>query len=130
MLRGHGCISLSPVGRNLQRRIDGSTFPRRGDHLVFIVDDHGLCAVACDLYATRSTTSMWLGEAADGVVALDLLKLIEPPTQVLVLDLQMPRASGMAVIQQIRELYPADRDSCTHRLRSTLKMRVLPIPWR
>jgi len=48
-----------------------------------------------------------VGDAADGVVALDLLELIEPPPQVLVLDLQMPRASGMAVIQQIRELYPA-----------------------
>jgi len=48
-----------------------------------------------------------VGEAADGVVALDLLELIEPPPQVLVLDLQMPKASGMAVIQQIRELYPA-----------------------
>ena len=78
-----------------------------GSISVFIVDDHAvvrqglrsLCDTVDDVHV--------VGEAADGVVALDLLELIEPPPQVLVLDLQMPKASGMAVIQQIRELYPA-----------------------
>ncbi|HEX5761329.1 MAG TPA: response regulator transcription factor [Thermoanaerobaculia bacterium] len=70
---------------------DDHTIVRQG--LVSLLNDSGECEV--------------VAEAADGVEALEKAHAVQP--EVAVLDLSMPRLSGLEVVRRLREELPATR---------------------
>jgi two-component system, NarL family, response regulator LiaR len=71
---------------------------------VLVADDHpivrkGLCALI-----TGEPDMEIVGEAADGVEAVDKMRSLQP--DVLLLDLIMPRLGGLEVIKQVKEETP------------------------
>lgn len=74
---------------------------------VLVVDDHsvvreGLCA----MLETKSGIEV-IGEAADGEEAIERARLLDP--DVILMDLMMPKKSGVAAIREIRADRPASR---------------------
>lgn len=83
--------------------VPGTTSPIR----VAIVDDHLIVRTALRQYLGEFSDITWVGEAADGVEALELLARTR--VDVVLLDLSMPRRSGLEVLPEIRDRYPATR---------------------
>jgi DNA-binding NarL/FixJ family response regulator len=72
---------------------------------IMIVDDHDV--VRKGVRSLIETVPDWTicGEAADGQAALDVAEKIRP--DLIVLDISMPRVSGLDVIVQLRKILPA-----------------------
>lgn len=72
---------------------------------IVVAEDHALVRAGLRLLVSRHPRLRWLGEAADGVAALALVRDRRP--QLLVLDLGLPRLDGMEVMQALaREQLP------------------------
>ena len=68
---------------------------------VLIVDDHAVVRQGLQaLLASRPEVRV-VGEAADGVQALQLAQALQP--DVILLDLLMPEMDGVAVLHQVRQ---------------------------
>lgn len=74
---------------------------------VAIVDDHLMVRSGLRQYFGEFSDIAWVGEAADGVEALELLARTR--VDVVLLDLSMPRRTGLEVLPEIRDRYPATR---------------------
>src|SRR5438046_8861300 len=83
---------LSQVGR-----------PRR----VFLVDDHPLVREWLASLITLETNLEVCGQADDAAGALAAVGQARP--DVVVVDLSLPRSSGLELIKELRSMYPAWR---------------------
>jgi DNA-binding NarL/FixJ family response regulator len=68
---------------------------------VLIADDHPIFRKGLREVIEAEAGFRCVGEAADGEAALDAIARVQP--QVVVLDIQMPKADGFAVVRAIRE---------------------------
>jgi len=71
---------------------------------IIVVDDHHL--FRCGIVALLSNTPMvgTIGEASDGFLALDLLQ--KQATDIVILDLDMPKMNGLETCKRIRAEHP------------------------
>jgi two-component system, NarL family, response regulator LiaR len=74
---------------------------------VLIADDHAVVRQGLRTFLELQDGIEVVGEAADGVEALELVERTEP--DVALLDLVMPRLGGLEAIRRIREVAPATR---------------------
>lgn len=75
--------------------MDGTTID------IVVAEDHALVRAGLRLMLSRHPRLRWVGEAADGVAALERVRALRP--QVLVLDLGLPRLDGLQVMQALAE---------------------------
>jgi len=71
---------------------------------VLLADDHAMVRAGIHQFLERSGDIRVVAEAEDGVQAQDLIHQHQP--DVAVLDIQMPRASGIDVTRWVRHNYP------------------------
>jgi DNA-binding NarL/FixJ family response regulator len=71
---------------------------------VLLADDHAMVRAGIHQFLERSSDIRVIAEAEDGVQAQDLIHQHQP--DVAVLDVQMPRASGIDVTRWVRLNYP------------------------
>ena len=71
---------------------------------VLIVDDQGLVRAGFRSILEREPDIDVVGEAADGVEALDLLA--RTPVDVVLMDIRMPRLDGIATTRLLRQRHP------------------------
>jgi DNA-binding NarL/FixJ family response regulator len=74
---------------------------------VLLADDHTLVRSGLRLVLMAEPDMEVVGEAADGVVACELAATLKP--DVAVLDVTMPRRSGLEAVPRIREVHPGCR---------------------
>jgi DNA-binding NarL/FixJ family response regulator len=83
---------------------------------VLIADDHEPVREGLKILLEFEDDLQVVGEARDGVEALDGAKLHQP--DVVVMDITMPRLNGLEATRQIRESLPS-----TSRQRSSQRLR-------
>ena len=71
---------------------------------ILIADDHELIRQALTLLLTKEEHLQIIGEASNGQEALDFLA--QNPTDIILLDIDMPVLNGVKVSEQIRTQYP------------------------
>ncbi len=82
--------------------------PERGQPLrVLVVDDHALFRRGLELVLSQETDVEVVGEATDGVEAVEAADELSP--DVVLMDVRMPRASGIDAARKIRERLPATK---------------------
>ena len=74
----------------------GTSVPIR----VVVADDHHMTRSGVKTALSQSSGIEVVGEASDGVEALDAVSRLKP--DVLVLDIEMPRMSGLELIKAMR----------------------------
>jgi DNA-binding NarL/FixJ family response regulator len=72
---------------------------------VLLADDHALVRAGIRALLERSEQVEVVGEAGDGLEALELIRRLTP--DVVLLDLTMPGLSGFEVLKETRERFPA-----------------------
>lgn len=77
------------------------------DIRVLISDDHTVVRKGIRTLLSTEPGIEVVGEAADGVEAVEKFETLRP--EVLLLDLQMPRKSGLDVIEEIKQVDPGAR---------------------
>jgi two-component system, chemotaxis family, chemotaxis protein CheY len=90
-----------PAGRQLSEKQPAS---RRGSEpraTVFIADDNELTRRALSGIISRDERLAVVGEASNGVAALEMIQALQP--ELLCLDVLMPRQDGLEVLRGIRE---------------------------
>ena len=71
---------------------------------VLLVDDHTILRQGIHALLSREPDIEVVGEACDGLEALDQVARLEP--QVVIMDLVMPHMNGLEATRQIRERHP------------------------
>jgi DNA-binding NarL/FixJ family response regulator len=74
---------------------------------VVIVDDHALFRRGLDLILSAEPDIKIVGEAADGIEAVSRAEELNP--DVVLMDIRMPRSSGIEAARRIRERLPDSR---------------------
>jgi NarL family two-component system response regulator LiaR len=74
---------------------------------VLIADDHAVVRQGLRTFLDLQDDIEVVGEASDGVEALEAAERLEP--DVVLIDLVMPRLDGIEAIRRLRELVPAAR---------------------
>jgi DNA-binding NarL/FixJ family response regulator len=74
---------------------------------VVIVDDHALFRRGLDLILSAEPDIKIVGEAADGIEAVSRAEELHP--DVVLMDIRMPRSSGIEAARRIRERLPDSR---------------------
>jgi two-component system, NarL family, response regulator NreC len=103
---GTPCDDLARLGAILAAR----PYARRGVSMseetisVILVDDHAMVREGLRLLLRSAPDIAVVGEAADGLAAVDLAQRIQP--QVVVLDLDMPGRNGGATLVALQEALP------------------------
>ena len=69
---------------------------------VVLADDHAVVRSGIKQFLESSELIQVIGEADDGKIALDLVQRLNP--DVVVLDIQMPEATGIEVTRELRKL--------------------------
>ncbi|WP_442603098.1 response regulator [Paenibacillus sp. KN14-4R] len=70
---------------------------------IMLVDDHALLRAGLKLLLQKKPSLEVVGEAADGIEALQLYEELRP--QILILDISMPRLDGIQVLKEIKLRY-------------------------
>lgn len=78
-----------------------------GKKTVFIAEDHQLFRDGLKAMLAAKETLEVVGEARDGLEAINSIKRKQP--DLLLLDLSMPRLSGISVIKELRRQFPEMR---------------------
>ncbi|HMD90225.1 MAG TPA: response regulator transcription factor [Anaerolineaceae bacterium] len=71
---------------------------------ILLVDDHKLVREGTHQLLDEVADFSVVGEAADGLEALDLIERLRP--DVVVMDVRMPRLNGIEATHQIKEIFP------------------------
>ena len=71
---------------------------------VLIVDDHTLIREGLSQLLALENDLQVIGEAADGFIALELIRQIQP--DVVLMDINLPVMDGIAVTRQVSEQFP------------------------
>lgn len=74
---------------------------------VLLVDDHELVREGLHLLLRQAPDIVTVGEASDGIAAVELAGQLKP--DVVVLDLSMPGGDGESALRQLRERWPGVR---------------------
>ena len=74
---------------------------------ILIADDHYVVRMGLAALVETEPDLQVVGEAADGVQAVELFTKLQP--DLILMDLQMPRCDGVLATRQIREQFPAAR---------------------
>jgi DNA-binding NarL/FixJ family response regulator len=74
---------------------------------ILIADDHAIIRDAVRLILAAIDGAEVVGEAEDGIAAIALAKRLKP--DLLILDVAMPHAGGLAVIGEVRRWSPGTR---------------------
>jgi DNA-binding NarL/FixJ family response regulator len=74
---------------------------------IVLAEDHHMVRQGFKMLLAAEKSFRVVGEAADGLVALELLAKLKP--QVLVLDLMLPRLHGLEVVRRAHQLHPDTR---------------------
>lgn len=74
---------------------------------VLLVDDHPMIRQGLRNLVTSENDFQVVGEAGDGVEALQKIQLIRP--DVLIMDMMMPNLNGLEVLLQVKKLSPKTR---------------------
>ena len=74
---------------------------------ILLAEDHHIVRQGLRSMLSSEKTFRLLGEAADGMAAMDLVEKHKP--NVLVLDLMLPRLHGLEVVRRVRAEHPATR---------------------
>lgn len=74
---------------------------------IIIVEDHKLLREGLQSLLNNVDTYQVVGEAADGIEAIKIIKQKEP--DLILLDLSMPRMNGISVVKEIKRMYPKMR---------------------
>jgi DNA-binding NarL/FixJ family response regulator len=75
-------------------------------YCVVLADDHAHVRANLKRVISQLPDLKIVGEAADGLELLDLLDGLETAPNLLLLDISMPRLSGLAVAPRVKEAYP------------------------
>ena len=76
----------------------------RREYHIILADDHSLFRHDMKTMLDKKAGLDVIGEAADGIELLDLLKMQRP--NMVIVDLSMPRMNGFQAIHEIRQKYP------------------------
>ncbi len=95
-------IVLPPVAAD-----DGEAVVRTGKIRVLLVDDHAVVRLGLTMLLAHEPDIEVVGEAGDGVAALDLARRLSP--DVVVLDVSMPGISGLELARRMKAELPAIR---------------------
>jgi DNA-binding NarL/FixJ family response regulator len=76
---------------------------------VFVADDHGILRAGVRALVGSTPDIVVTGEAADGHGVLAAAAAPDWPVDVLVLDLSLPKISGVEVLRRVRKLRPSVR---------------------
>lgn len=71
---------------------------------VLLADDHAMVRAGIRQFLERAGDIQVISEADDGIMAQELIR--EQPPDIAVLDIQMPKASGIEVTRWVRANYP------------------------
>jgi DNA-binding NarL/FixJ family response regulator len=71
---------------------------------VIIAEDHQLFREGLKAMLMGRDDLTVVGEAQDGLTAIDIVKKNKP--DLLLLDLSMPRLSGVSVVKEVKRLFP------------------------
>lgn len=74
---------------------------------VLVVDDHGIVRAGIKSTLSKSTAVNVVGEATNGLTAIEKMKATEP--DVIVLDLSIPDPDGLDVLKFVKKEYPATK---------------------
>ena len=84
--------------------IDGPTLTGKKVHNILIVDDHALMRNGLEAMLASEPDYEVVGVAADGMSAIRSVSELQP--DIILMDLTMPRTSGMDAIVQIKRKHP------------------------
>ncbi|HDX9589880.1 TPA: response regulator transcription factor [Bacillus pseudomycoides] len=70
---------------------------------IMLVDDHALIRSGLKLLLQKRTSLKVVGEASDGLEALQLYDILKP--DILILDISLPRLDGIQVLKEIKLRY-------------------------
>lgn len=71
---------------------------------LILADDHAVVRKGLELFIRTDANLNLLGQAADGIEVLKLVK--EHDADVLLLDLDMPKTNGISIIRKLRDISP------------------------
>ena len=71
---------------------------------VAIADDHAVIRKGLQLFIGEEENMQLVGEAADGEQLVELLKTV--PIDILILDIDMPKITGLALLRDLETSYP------------------------
>jgi CheY-like chemotaxis protein len=98
--------SLDHGGPHAEEAADSGQAARTG-HRILVADDAEDIRALLRLKLTRNGTYDVVGEAADGLEAVELARQLQP--DLVVLDMAMPRMDGLQALPLIREAVPGVR---------------------
>ncbi|MFO7604572.1 MAG: response regulator [Gammaproteobacteria bacterium] len=73
---------------------------------IFLVDDHELVRTGIRRILEDQNDYVILGEASSGEEAMDLLRNLDSPPQIVMMDLNMPGVGGLETTRNILKRYP------------------------
>jgi DNA-binding NarL/FixJ family response regulator len=74
---------------------------------ILLADDHAMFRDGLKLLLETGTEIQIVGQAADGVEAIDLVKTLRP--HVVLMDITMPGLDGIAAADRIKSIYPGTK---------------------
>jgi DNA-binding NarL/FixJ family response regulator/tRNA A-37 threonylcarbamoyl transferase component Bud32 len=117
---GTMAAALAAVGSQSERTLDSDVPAIRIDHIeevaapdeeaasrtirVALADDHRILRTSLAMFLAEQDAISVVGEADDGIQTLEMVREQRP--DVLMLDLNMPGASGLDILPQIRSTWP------------------------
>ena len=102
--------TVSGAGTDLQASAGSADAPVSDPIRALIVDDHALFRRGLEMVLAAEDDIELVGEASDGTEAV--AKAGEALPDVVLMDIRMPKSSGIQACRAMKEVAPARRSSC------------------